>query len=75
MIARVVGVVGQLFTVSAMIEKLKYIHGVWANVVELGISDEVVWRAMNLAWQIWMSALMANPACQSTVHHPPPDQA
>lgn len=35
----------------------RFIHGFWRNVTALGISDELLWRTLELAWAVSLEAM------------------
>lgn len=42
---------------KALVINAQFIHGFWRNVTELGISDEALWRALELAWAVSLEAM------------------
>ncbi|KAG8926339.1 hypothetical protein FRC03_005706 [Tulasnella sp. 419] len=68
----VIRALSQTFTTGALVERLRFIHGLWCNVVKLGIHEEGVWKVMNTAWQIMVAALRASTAhLQPSTPQPP----
>ncbi|KAG8982597.1 hypothetical protein FRB90_006678 [Tulasnella sp. 427] len=55
---KIVDALVQTYTMGALLEKMKYIHGLWSNVWKLGIVEEGVWRCMNTAWTALVRALV-----------------
>ncbi|KAG9051587.1 hypothetical protein FS837_004097 [Tulasnella sp. UAMH 9824] len=55
---RVVEALVQTYSMGALLEKMKFVHGVWSNVFKLGISEEGVWKCMNTAWTALVRALV-----------------
>lgn len=44
------------FTPAKLVEQLRVIHGLWSNVVMLGIEDPGLWHAMQYAWDVLIGA-------------------
>jgi hypothetical protein len=44
------------FTPAMLVEQLRVIHGLWSNVVMLGIEDPGLWHAMQYAWDVLIAA-------------------
>lgn len=43
--------------VPALLERMQQIHKLWSNVVALGISDPVLWKVMDRAWDTLVAAI------------------
>jgi hypothetical protein len=43
--------------VPAILERMQKIHKLWSNVVALGISDPVLWKVMDRAWDTLVAAV------------------
>lgn len=43
--------------IRAILERMQRTHKVWGNVVALGIDNQMLWRVMDRAWDILVSAL------------------
>ncbi|KAG8882761.1 hypothetical protein FRB97_007800 [Tulasnella sp. 331] len=65
LLAKIVETIRDTYEVAALLEKMKFIHGLWSNVCELGIAEEGIWKCMNLAWQVLMKALTAKPRVET----------
>jgi len=46
------------FALPRLLQQARLIHGVWSNVIMLGIADIGVWNAMDYAWSATMKALV-----------------
>ena len=46
------------FTVQALLSYADRVHGLWANVEALGVFDERLSQAMEMAWEVLLGALM-----------------
>jgi hypothetical protein len=46
------------FALPRLLQQARIIHGVWSNVIMLGIADVGVWNAMDYAWSATMKALV-----------------
>jgi len=53
---RVVQALSQTYTAGALLERLRFVHGLWCNVCSLGISEEGVWKVMQTAWNVLSQA-------------------
>ncbi|KAG9102847.1 hypothetical protein FRC06_000961 [Ceratobasidium sp. 370] len=47
----------EAFPLPTLVEHAAVVHGVWANVMQLGIEDEVLWWALETAWEIITSGI------------------
>lgn len=46
------------FSLPRLLQQARLIHGVWSNVIMLGVADIGVWNAMDYAWSATMKALV-----------------
>lgn len=46
------------FALPRLLQQARLIHGVWSNVIMLGIADIGMWNAMDYAWSATMKALV-----------------
>lgn len=56
--------------VSTLLQRATVIHGLWRNVCALGVSDEQLWRTMDVAWEAVLRALAvatSQPSMESDV--------
>jgi hypothetical protein len=44
-------------SVHSLFSRMQKIHKLWSNTVALGISDQMLWRVMDRAWDCFVSAL------------------
>lgn len=70
---RVVEALVQTYSMGALLEKMKFVHGLWSNVFKLGISEEGVWKCMNTAWTALVRALVK--AREQQVQHQQQEKA
>ncbi|KAG8756448.1 hypothetical protein FRC12_010555 [Ceratobasidium sp. 428] len=47
----------EAFPLPTLVEHAAVVHGVWSNVMQLGIEDEVLWWALETAWEIITSGI------------------
>ncbi|KAG9023553.1 hypothetical protein FRB95_012909 [Tulasnella sp. JGI-2019a] len=66
LLTKIVDTIRETYEVAALLEKMKFIHGLWSNVCELGIAEEGIWKCMNLAWQVLMRALSSKPRVETS---------
>ncbi|KAF9521145.1 hypothetical protein BS47DRAFT_1248707, partial [Hydnum rufescens UP504] len=45
------------FTVSDLLETARFMHGVWSNLTALGVVQEEIWGALDLAWLILLEGI------------------
>lgn len=45
------------FPLPTLVEHAAVVHGLWANVMQLGIEDEVLWWALETSWEILTSGI------------------
>ncbi|KIJ36203.1 hypothetical protein M422DRAFT_179763 [Sphaerobolus stellatus SS14] len=45
------------FTIQALLTHAARVHGLWSNVVALGVFDEKLWKAMEMVWDVLVGAL------------------
>ncbi|KAF8344056.1 uncharacterized protein EI90DRAFT_2882787, partial [Cantharellus anzutake] len=45
------------FTIQMLVEQARSIHGLWKNVVALGITDPGLWGVMDFAWGVLLNAM------------------
>ncbi|KAG8905540.1 hypothetical protein FRB99_008739 [Tulasnella sp. 403] len=55
---KIVDALASTCTSAALLERLRFMHGLWTNVCQLGISEDGVWRVMNTAWSVLLKALV-----------------
>lgn len=55
---KLAGVLARTFALPRLLQQARFIHGVWSNVIMLGIADVGVWNAMDYAWSVTMKALV-----------------
>lgn len=46
------------FALPRLLQQARLIHGVWSNVIMLGIADVGVWNSMDYAWSVMMKSLV-----------------
>jgi hypothetical protein len=47
----------QTYTAQALLMHISRVHGMWRNAVALGIADERLWCALDVAWEVLLTSL------------------
>lgn len=55
------------YTCQALLQYTSFVHGLWQNACALGIFDDGLWEAMDLVWQILLTALAIGSGSPSTM--------
>lgn len=45
------------FTLHALVERARAIHGFWSNLCTLGVADEPLWKSLEIAWGILIEGM------------------
>jgi hypothetical protein len=45
------------FTAQLLLQHTMIVHGLWRNVCALGVFDDNLWNAMDLAWEVLLTAI------------------
>ncbi len=54
---RVAEALARMFTLHTLVDQARIIHGLWSNVVALGITDLGLWNIMDFAWGVLLNAM------------------
>jgi len=49
--------IAQTYTAQALLMHVGKVHGMWRNAVALGIPDERLWCALDVAWEVLLTSL------------------
>jgi hypothetical protein len=47
----------QTYTAQALLMHIGRAHGMWRNAIALGIADERLWCALDVAWEVLLTSL------------------
>ncbi|KAG2138377.1 hypothetical protein DEU56DRAFT_736450 [Suillus clintonianus] len=49
--------IADAYTAKAVLQYIANVHGMWRNVIALGIADERLWCALDVAWEVLLTSL------------------
>ncbi|HEV7736743.1 MAG TPA: hypothetical protein VGO47_05140 [Chlamydiales bacterium] len=52
------------YTLPVLLTHAARVHGLWSNVVALGVFDDGLWKAIDMSWQVLLGAVASSTGAQ-----------